>query len=277
MYSQIKQALRRTPALRVYRACERLYAYKDILRYKAKDAEGYFCIGCGNYWQRFRPLPEEWVEILKKSGWKFTLDDAETLNYQNYSCYDCGMTDRDRLYAIYLSQIIKERGSVSIIEFAPTRALSNYLRSLKGVTHRTSDLFASDVDDKLDLQNLHKYKDETFDIFICSHMLEHVDDDLKAMRELFRITRNGGVGVVMVPIMDGVITTHEDKSIQDEALRARYFGQGDHVRLYAKDDFIARLKGVGFEVELLDVNYFGHEVFKKNAITPKSVLYIVNK
>lgn len=277
MHSQIKQAVKKTPILDVYRAFQRLLAYKDILRYKSPDAEGYFCIGCGNHWKKFKPMPKAWVDILRENGWKFKLDDAETLNYQNYTCYGCGMTDRDRLYALYLSDIIKERESVSIIEFAPTPALSNYLKSFKGVTHRTSDLYAPDVDDTLDIQDLHKYDDQSFDIFICSHILEHVDDDIKAMRELFRITRSGGVGVAMVPIFDGVMTTHEDETIKDEGLRVRYFGQADHVRQYSKEDFIARLKGVGFDVKLFDVNHFGHEVFEKNGITPKSVLYIVNK
>ncbi|MCA1590570.1 MAG: class I SAM-dependent methyltransferase, partial [Acidobacteria bacterium] len=119
------------------------------------------------------------------------------------------MTDRDRLYALYLSKTIAEKGSVEIAEFAPTPALSRFLRSLPGVTLRTSDLYMPGVDDKLDLQDLDKYADESFDIFICSHMLEHVPDDIKAMRELFRITKRGGLGVAMVPIMKGVEATHE--------------------------------------------------------------------
>lgn len=277
MNSRIKSVLKKTPLLTIYRTYQRLIGIKDARKYQVENDKGYYCIGCGKYWKKFKPFPKEWTDILVNDGWKYALDDAETLNQENYSCYGCGMTDRDRLYAIYLSKSIKQRGAVSIVEFAPTKALSDFLKSFENVTHRTSDLFMEGVDDKLDIQDLCKYEDESFDIFICSHILEHVDDDIKAMRELFRITKKGGLGIAMVPILEGFETTHEDPSIKDEKLRVKYFGQLDHVRQYAKNDFIARLEDVGFDVKLLDVSYFGQEVFEKNGISPKSVLYIVNK
>ncbi|MBK6634354.1 MAG: class I SAM-dependent methyltransferase [Chitinophagaceae bacterium] len=81
------------------------------------------------------------------------------------------------------------------------------------------------VDDKLDLQDLHLYKDHSFDVFVCSHILEHVDDDIKAMKELYRILKPGGWGIAMVPIIESVTETHEDPSIKEENLRLKYFGQ----------------------------------------------------
>ena len=272
MLSQIKLIVKKTPLLAIVRAYRQFLKNQEIKKYQTEDDKEYYCIGCKKHWKRFRPFPKEWLEAVIESGWKY-----ETLNFENYTCYGCEMTDRDRLYALYLSGIIEQSGDISVVEFAPTEALSDFLRSFPNVSHRTSDLFMEGVDDKLDIQNLHKYKDESFDIFICSHILEHVDDDIKAMRELFRITKTGGLGIAMVPITAGVERTHEDPTIKDKKLRMKYFGQDDHVRLYAKNDFIERLKSVGFSVKLLDVEYFGQEIFEKNGITLKSILYIVNK
>ena len=134
-----------------------------------------------------------------------------------------------------------------------------------------------DVDDQLDLQDLHLYKDLSFDVFVCSHILEHVDDDIKAMKELYRILKPGGLGIAMVPIIESVIETKDDPSIKDENLRLKYFGQSNHVRLYAKLQFIQRLESVGFKVKLYGVDYFGEVLFEKSGITQKSVLYIVEK
>jgi len=277
MFSQIKSLAKKTPVLTVYKRFLSWSLRREGRRFETAAGEGYFCIGCGKSWKQFKPFPEGWSDELIKSGWKYSLDDAETLNYRNYWCYHCGMIDRDRLYAMYLSQIIAERGAVSIIEFAPSPPLSKFLKSMKQVTLRTSDLFMPDADDKLDIQDLRKYEDESFDIFICSHVLEHVDDDRKAMRELFRITKKGGFGIPMVPIVNGVTETHEDPSIKDKNLRMKYFGQDDHVRLYAKADFIERLESAGFRVELLDAAHFGPGVFEKHGISNKSVLYIAHK
>jgi hypothetical protein len=81
----------------------------------------------------------------------------------------------------------------------------------------------------------------------------------------------------MVPIIESVTETHEDISIKDEKLRLKNFGQGDHVRLYAKNDFIKRLESVGFTVKLYGADYFGAATLDKYGITRKSVLYIVEK
>jgi predicted SAM-dependent methyltransferase len=148
---------------------------------------------------------------------------------------------------------------------------------MPNVTHRTTDLFMNDVDDKLDVQDLHLYKDHSFDVFICSHILEHVTDDIKSMKELYRILNPGGFGITMVPILKPVAITQEDPSITAETLRLKYFGQTDHVRLYAKQDFVERLQSVGFKVKLYTVDDFGKELFKKSGITQKSVLYVVEK
>jgi predicted SAM-dependent methyltransferase len=245
--------------------------------YLTTNEQAYYCPGCKKHWTAFKPFPKKWLQALELNGWPYKKEAVETLNYDQYSCYGCGITDRDRLYILFIKRYIKAGKKYNIIEFAPRPALSKMLKALPDIAHRSSDLFMNDVDDRLDLQNLYLYKDNSVDFFICSHILEHVEDDIKAMKELYRILRPGGTGITMVPIVTTVTETKEDASITNAALRIKYFGQSDHVRLYAKQDFIQRLESVGFKVNLYGVDYFGAALFKQCGITQQSVLYTVEK
>lgn len=273
----MKQLLKKTFLYTLYRKWIDFRHELNIRPYRSNQPGDFYCIGCGRHWIAFKPFPEEWVKLLKDAGWPYSLDDAETLNYRQYTCYGCGINDRDRMYLLYLERELEKNKPIQVVEFAPTPVLSRYFKKHPNVTHRTADLFMENVNDKLDLQDLSAYQNGQFDMFICSHILEHVDDDRKAMRELYRTLKKGGTGIAMVPIINQVEKTHEDITITDPQLKLRYFGQGDHVRLYAKKDFIERLVEAGFKVRLLDSEYFGPGVFEKNAISPGSVLYIVEK
>ena len=260
-----------------YRLAARVYHSLQNKRHLANDGTGFYCPGCQKYWKRFRPFPQQWLQGLANSGWPYKPEDVETLNYKNYSCYGCGITDRDRLYILFFKKMLDKNKPYRVLEFAPRLPLSNFLKAMPNVSHRSSDLFMDDVDDKLDIQNLHLYKDNSFDVFICSHILEHVTDDIKAMKELYRILSPGGFGITMVPILALVTTTKEDPSITDTKLRLKYFGQADHVRLYAKQQFIQRLASVGFKIAFYTVDSFGKQLFQQSGITQKSVLYVVEK
>ena len=86
------------------------------------------------------------------------------------------------------------------------------------------------------------------DVIICNHLLEHVEDDSRAMSELYRIMRPGGWGIMLVPEDRSRATTFEDDSITDREERTRLFGQYDHRRLYGRD-YDQRLERAGFIVE----------------------------
>ena len=121
------------------------------------------------------------------------------------------------------------------------------------------------------------YADNSVDFFMCSHILEHVPDDRAAMRELCRILKPGGCGIVMVPLVEGVADTQEDPSINTPALRWKHYAQDDHLRLYGGRDLVARLTAAGFTVQALDRAYFGADVFARAGIADNSVLYVVEK
>lgn len=201
----------------------------------------------------------------------------ETMNLAHYLCADCLSADRDRLYALYLEKYLQGRTQTSLLDIAPAQALANFIKSRTGVSYRSMDLMMENVDDHFDITNMRGYQDGQFDFFICSHVLEHIPDDIKAMQELYRVTKTGGKGIVMVPINLQLEETIEDPHCTDTAYRWKHFFQDDHVRMYAKDNFIHRLSSAGFTVQQLGISYFGEQVFKQYAIHPTSVLYVVNK
>lgn len=260
---------------------------KAIVRFvllKAKSMSGpYICPVCCRRVQNFLPLPAHYSEQQSANGWPYSLDDGETMNWQQYSCPFCFCSDRDRLYALYVNEFfsgIDKLAGFRLIDFAPSLPLTRHIKNIiksKGmdVDYRTADLLSRDVDDTVDIMNMGIYPDQSCNFFICSHILEHVEDDKKAMRELRRILKPKGRGILMVPIILGIHRIDEDPSVTDEAERWRRFGQEDHVRVYSKKGFVERLKEVGFKVHSLGREHFGETSFKKHAISNKSVLYVV--
>jgi SAM-dependent methyltransferase len=130
------------------------------------------------------------------------------------------------------------------------------------------------ADDKVDITDMNCYPSGSFDLIVCSHVLEHVPDDAKAIRELNRVLAPNGSAILMVPILLGLQQTDEDPSVTDVNERWRRFGQDDHVRMYARNDFLQRLQAGGFEVESLDAAKFGCEIFQQCGITEQRVLYV---
>lgn len=259
----------------------KLRAIKHILFSKntSNVPSGEFsCSVCGIENVAMYPLPAFYLTQGHKYQHVHNPYFAETINFAHYRCANCAASDRDRLYALYLKPLFnKSSTNIKLLDIAPANALRSFLKGFSKVEYRSMDLMMDDVDDNLDITNMDAYKDEQFDFFICSHVLEHIPDDKQAMRELFRILKKGGKGIAMVPINLNLDETMEDPECTDIPTRWKLYGQDDHIRMYGKADFIKRLQSIGFTVEQLGESYFGSEVFEKNAIFPTSVLYIVSK
>ena len=116
--------------------------------------------------------------------------------------------------------------------------------------YTTTDLNSPLADVKADICNL-PFENESYDVILCNHVLEHIPDDTKAMKELFRVLKPGGFGIFQIPQDLNRATTFEDDSITDKDERAKIFGQYDHVRIYGRDYF-DKLRSIGFEVEEID-------------------------
>lgn len=237
------------------------------------------CCVCGAKNVEMLPVPAHYLGEWQKHQTIHNPFFLETMHLEHYLCSRCFCTDRDRLYALYLNNhyTLKNDTEIKLIDIAPSYALRNFIKSKKNIRYRSMDLMREDVDDRLDITDMCSYNNEQFDFFICSHVLEHVSNDKKAIQELFRITKKGGEGIIMVPINLQLENTLENPACTDIDYRWKYFFQDDHIRMYAKNDFLKRLTNEGFEVKQLGQQYFSSTMFSKNAIFPTSVLYVVKK
>lgn len=251
---------------------------RHIFREKKDIRQSGWCPVCGSKPVAFLPLPDFYRDNAQRQGFVH-FGKGEMTSHESYTCSNCGASDRERLYALWIEQQT-EAGYFSqgarLIHFAPEAALSKKLKGLGFFHYETADLLMSSVDYKVDMMNL-PFEADSFDFFICSHVLEHVQSDDQAIRELYRITKRGGRGILMAPIVVGLERTIEDSSVTDDAGRWRLFGQNDHVRLYAHEDYVNKIRTNGYRVDQLGEEYFGVEVFRLLGLKPTSILYVVSK
>ncbi|WP_417199103.1 class I SAM-dependent methyltransferase [Bizionia sp.] len=159
--------------------------------------------------------------------------------------------ERHRLLWLYLQNDTDFfSAKKSVLHFAPEQCFLKRFQKLNNLNYTTTDLESPIADVKADICNL-PFKDNSYDIILCNHVLEHIPDDTKAMQELFRVMKPGGYGIFQIPQDLNRDSTFEDDSITDKKERAAIFGQYDHVRIYGRDYF-DKLRNVGFKVEELD-------------------------
>lgn len=193
-------------------------------------------------------------------------------NRPNAVCWRCGSHERHRAQWLLLESRPELLAEIdSLLHFAPEYALRHRLQRLTGFRYVTADLLDPSVDLRLDLTHL-ELPDESFDATLCSHVLEHVEDDRAAMRELRRVTRRWSL--VAVPLDLARTQTYEDPAIQSPQERELAFWQHDHVRLYAPD-IEQRLAGAGFEVERVEPEReFGPDAVTRFRLLPADYLFI---
>jgi SAM-dependent methyltransferase len=172
-----------------------------------------YCSLCRSRLSRFLPfgnLPDEWCPV-------------------------CASMGRHRLMWTVLQARpdLLGRAPKRLLHFAPEPSMETALDGIPGLARVTADLHDPNADHQVDIRAM-PFPDESFDALLCSHVLEHVDDDRAAIREIARVLRPGAWAIIMVPYFDGMVTD-EDPSITDAAERERRFGQQDHVRFYGRD------------------------------------------
>ena len=185
-------------------------------------------------------------------------------------CPRCGSLSRTRR----LWQIIDahfDLDKLSILDFSPSRSIYRILNKEK-FNYTSSDLsgdFISTV--SYDITAIDA-KDESYDLIICYHVLEHVENDIKAMQELKRVLSRNGSCVIQTPFKTGEI--YEDYSIKTPEQRLKHFGQDDHVRIYSAIGLKERLENVGFKVKLKS---FEEKPENRNGFKEKELLLICQK
>lgn len=138
--------------------------------------------------------------------------------------------------------------NLNVLHFGPEFIFQKQFRKMPNLNYTSADLDSPPGMIKMDITNI-TFEDCSFDVILCSHVLEHVVEDLKAMKELFRVLKPAGWGILQVPIEKNREKTYEDPAIVSPKERALAFGQNDHVRIYGRD-YKNRLESAGFSVNI---------------------------
>lgn len=198
---------------------------------------------------------------------------------ENALCPSCLSLERHRLLWLWLKRESDFMQRLPrLLHIAPEVCLMRHFKPLyKGAPERyvTADLESPLARMHFDVEQI-PLPDGCFDMVICNHLLEHVADDGRALRELYRILTPGGWGVLLAPIDYGRATTYEDDSITDPKERERLFGQYDHRRLYGCD-YVERLRRGGFEAEEIDYAAMLTREERERYALSTDRLYIVRK
>ncbi len=175
---------------------------------------------------------------------KFLSYGYQTLR-KNALCPKCLSLERHRLVWLYLknkTHFFSAR--LKVLHVAPEQCFEERFKKLPNLEYITADLESPLADYKCDVQNLPFHNNE-FDVVFCNHVLEHVDDDLKAMKEIQRVMKPGAYAILLVPVDFSRKVTYEDPSIVSPEDRKKHFLQYDHKRLYGLD-YTDRLIQAGF-------------------------------
>ena len=181
-----------------------------------------------------------------------------TLNSNDLLCPNCGSLPRTR----GLWQVVKEElKDKTVLHFSPSQALKEKIEN----EANTKDYITTDFEgefeasQKYDITNI-QLNDNSIDLIICYHILEHIEQDIQAMHELFRVLKDDGICYVQTPFKEGTIL--EDKLVTTPEERLKRFGQTDHVRIYSPEGLKERLETSGFQTEIIEIenepsNYYG--------------------
>ena len=185
--------------------------------------------------------------------------------------------ERHRLLWLYLkNETSFFKAKLKVLHFAPESALMNQFKKLKNLSYDTVDLNSPIADIKADICDL-PFLDNSYDFILCNHVLEHIIDDNKAMRELYRVLKKNGIGIFQVPMDYNRNTTFEDFSVTNKKERNKLFGQYDHVRIYGLD-FFDRLQKAGFSVERCEyTSKLSKEDIIKFCLPKKEIIPICRK
>ena len=187
------------------------------------------CPVCGKHYRKFLPY-------------------GYVVSRENALCPNCLSLERHRLLWLYFQKetnLFKE--NLSFLHIAPEMCFIPLFKKMSNLDYKTADLESPWADIHLNIENM-PLEDNSFDVIMANHILEHVNDLSKALSEIKRVLKPGGWAVLLSPINPKRETTYEDSTITSPEEREKHFGQKDHVREFGKD-YASILEKAGFEVE----------------------------
>lgn len=228
------------------------------------------CPFCGGHFRKFLPGGFDFPVLKEKNvvggGYRSTA-----------MCPRCRSFDRERHIYLYLKNKTEFfYKNHKVLHVAPEMNLQMVIMQHPNIDYISADLSSPLAMDKMDIKNI-KYEDNSFDVIICCHVLEHIPDDWKAMSELYRVLKPGSWAILQVPTSLFLSKTYEDPMVTTPEGREKAFGQSDHVRIYAKD-YKDRLEKIGFSVEIYNsLKEFGESTMRKYGLLKGEYIYICSK
>ena len=188
-------------------------------------------------------------------------DRYNPLRYQNVKqdvlCPICWSLPRHRILSLWCNNNLVFLKRSDILYFAPEKSMTLWLDK-KGVQYTPTSLSRPDIDLRLNIENT-CLPDTSYDVIIANHVLEHVDDFRKALKEMYRILKPAGMFICSFPMDPKVeLLDEEEKPLSSEE-RLRRFGQNDHKRVFGMnaDQFLTE---AGFNVEVIDGSNYPNEI-----------------
>ncbi len=269
----MKSAIKKYIPFTVGRKLRGLWQKTQSVYYKGNNL---YCPFCGNSFRKMLPGGSNLPVIAEKE-----IIAAGRRN--NCVCPRCYSTDRDRLIYLYIkykTNFLKKH--IKLLHVSPSGAVRAWLSSQPNIDYNTGTkhhegFYYSKNIPYIDITKI-DCEDQTFDLILCNHVLEHIKEDKKAISELYRIIKPEGQAILQVPISKKLKNTYEDPDITSPSDREKYFGQFDHVRIYGQD-YTSRLEIAGFKVNILNPlkNNWNVENLDKFAINYNEDLYIALK
>lgn len=194
----------------------------------------------------------------------------------NARCPKCGALERHRALALLMQKLDWHKENMRVLHFAPERIFYRLFSSFKDIEYWPVDLNPKmfGVKKAVDITNI-TFDDNFFDLIMCTHVLEHIPDDKKAMSELYRVLKPGGIALLNVP-MRNTPATLENPEYNTPELRLKYYGQADHVRYYGLD-FPDRLSSVGFRVQRFVFEDMGDKTLNKYGLKKTEKIFWCEK
>ena len=176
----------------------------------------------------------------------FKMSSFVVLKNRDKLCPNCGSRSRTRrLWSLLEDKIDGQK----ILHFSPSKSIKQKIESIKSIDYTSTDYAGEfQASKKLNIEAIEE-SDNSYDLVICYHILEHIPNDLQAMKELYRILIPNGICFIQTPFKSGDI--YENESIKTEEERLQHFGQKDHLRIYSVKGLMDRLESVGFDLQLL--------------------------
>jgi len=192
----------------------------------------------------------------------------------NALCPHCLSLERHRLLWLFLKDKTEFfTTSAKMLHIAPELCYIKRFESLPKLDYLTADIESPLAKIKMDIHDI-PFPENTFDVIFCNHVLEHVQDDKKALSEMLRVLKPGGWSILQIPIFKPLIDqTIEDPTLEDPKKRAELFGQDDHVRMYGKD-YAERIRSTGFDViEEHFITELAPSLVKKHALPEGEIIH----